>query len=105
VLGGAMGILPLVGGTPEQALNYTREMRTITATAHPIYKMPAFGFEGAPVGIDIRKVIQTNITPIIDTAIAHKDSGHPKIGGGLVRAPVECFKKALVCFSQRYSGQ
>lgn len=105
VLGGAMGILPLVGGTPEEALNYTREMRTITITTHPTYKMPAFGFEGAPVGIDIRKVIQTNITPIIDTAIAHKDPGYPKIGGGLVRAPIECFKKALVCFSQKYSGK
>jgi hypothetical protein len=102
VLGGATGILPLVGGTPEEALAYTREMRTITIGAHPVYKMPIFGFEGAPIGIDIRKVIQTNITPIIDTAIAHKDPGYPKIGGGLVRAPLECFKKALVRFSQKY---
>lgn len=102
VLGGAPGILPLVGGTPEEALAYTREMRTITMTAHPIYKMPVFGFEGAPLGIDIRKVVQTNTTPIIDTAIAHKEPGHPKIGAGLVRAPMECFKKALVRFGQKY---
>jgi hypothetical protein len=105
VLGGATGILPLVGGTPEEALAYTREMRTITTGTHPVYKMPVFGFEGVPVGIDIRKVIQTNSTPIIDTAIAHKDPGYPKIGGGLVRAPYDCFKKALVAFSQRYSGR
>jgi Protein of unknown function (DUF1116) len=103
VLGGALGILPLVGGTPEEALGFTREMRKITIAAHPTYKMPAFNFEGAPIGIDIRKVIQTNSTPIIDTAIAHKEPGYPKIGGGLVRAPVECFKKALVAFSQKYT--
>ena len=105
VLGGAMGILPLVGGTPEEALAYTREMRTITISAHPTYKMPILGFDGAPIGIDIRKVIQTNSTPIIDTAIAHKEPGYPKIGGGLVRAPIECFKKALSCFGQKYTGK
>jgi len=105
VLGGAMGILPLVGGTPDEALAYTREMRTITTAAHPTYKMPAFGFEGAPIGIDIRKVIQTNSTPIIDTAIAHKEPGYPKIGGGLVRAPMECFKKALIAFGQKYTSK
>ncbi|MFM8319649.1 MAG: DUF1116 domain-containing protein [Chloroflexota bacterium] len=105
VLGGATGILTLVGGTPEEALAYTREMRTITIGTHPVYKMPIFGFEGAPIGIDIRKVIQTNSTPIIDTAIAHKQPGYPKIGGGLVRAPFDCFKKALVAFSQKYSGK
>lgn len=103
VLGGAPGILSLVGGTPEQALAYTREMRNITITRHPQYLLPALSFEGAPLGIDIRKVVQTGITPIIDTAIAHKDPGYPKIGAGLVRAPLECFKKALVRFGQKYT--
>ena len=50
-------------------------------------------------------MVQTGITPIIDTAIAHKDPGYPKIGGGLVRAPLECFKKALVRFGQKYAGK
>ncbi len=105
VLGGAFGILALVGGTPEEALGYTREMRKITAAAHPIYRMPAFSFEGAPIGIDIRKVVQLGIAPIIDTAIAHKEPGHPKIGAGLVRAPIECFKQALIAFSRKYQGK
>jgi hypothetical protein len=104
VIGGAPGILSLVGGTPEEALAYTREMKNITTTTHPVYRMPAFGFEGAPIGIDIRKVVQTGILPIIDTAIAHKDPGFPKIGAGLVRAPLECFKKALIAFSRKYQA-
>jgi len=103
VLGGAPGILSLVGGTPEEALAYTREMKRITVAQHPTYRMPALGFEGAPIGIDIRKVVQTGSTPIIDTAIAHKDPGYPKIGAGLVRAPLECFKKALTAFAKRYN--
>lgn len=102
-LGGAPGILSLVGGTPEEALAYSREMRKITVTTHPTYRMPALGFAGTSIGIDIRKVVQTGITPIIDTAIAHKDPGYPKIGAGLVRAPLECFKKALIAFGRKYN--
>ena len=103
-LGGAPGILTLVGGSPEEAIAYTREMRKITTGIHPTYLMPALGFAGISIGIDIRKVVQTNITPIIDTAISHKDPGYPIIGAGLVRAPLECFKQALIAFGQRYNA-
>jgi hypothetical protein len=102
VLGGAPGILALTGGTPEQALGISRDMREITAGLSPDYRMPALGFAGAAVGIDIRKVVATGIEPVIDTAIAHRDAGHPKIGGGLVRAPMDCFRKALAEFAHRH---
>jgi hypothetical protein len=102
VLCGATGILSLVGGTPEEAMAYNREMRQITVTTSPNYRMPVLGFQGAPVGIDIRKVVQTGIAPIIDTAIANKNPGHSIIGAGLVRAPMECFKKALLSFGRKY---
>jgi hypothetical protein len=101
-LAGAPGILSLVGGTPQQAREITRDMRQITAGTHPIYRMPALGFEGIPVGIDIRKVVQTGIVPVIDTAMAHREPGHGIIGGGLVRAPMECFKSALTAFARKY---
>ena len=48
VLGGATGILSLVGGTPEEALGYTREMRTITIGFHPTYKMPLLVLKALP---------------------------------------------------------
>jgi len=93
----------LVGGTPEEALEYSREMKKITTAVHPTYRMPALGFIGTSIGIDIRKVMQTNIAPIIDTAIAHKDPGYPIIGAGLLRAPTECFRKALIAFGRKYN--
>jgi len=102
VLGGAPGILALVGGTPDEALSYSREMRQITVTTSPDFLIPALDFEGTAVGIDVRKVVQTNILPVIDTAVAHKDPGYPIIGAGLVRPPLECFKKALVRFAEKY---
>lgn len=100
VLGGAPSILNLVGGTPEEALAFSREMRQITAGMSPDYRIPALGFEGTALAIDIRKVIRTNILPIIDTAIAHKEPGHPIIGAGMVRPPMECFEKALARFGE-----
>lgn len=104
VIGGAPGILSLVGGTPEQALAYTREMKKITVATHPTYLMPALGFMGTSIGIDIRKVVQTNILPIIDTAIAHKNPGHSIIGAGLVHPPMDCFKQALIAFGRKYTS-
>ena len=101
-LGGAPGILPLVGGTPEEALNYSREMREITTGLSPDFAIPALGFEGTAVGIDIRKVAQSGILPIIDTAIAHKEPGHSIIGAGLVRPPMACFHGALRAFAAKY---
>ena len=102
VLAGAMGILSFVGGTPDEAFNYSRSMRQITVTQSPDYLIPALSFEGTALGIDVRKVVQTNILPIIDTAMAHKQPGHSIIGSGLVNPPIECFKKALARFASVY---
>jgi hypothetical protein len=102
VLGGSPSILNLVGGTPAESLAFSREMRQITAGTSPDYRIPALSFEGTALGIDIRKVVQTNTLPIIDTAIAHKDPGYPLIGAGLVRPPMACFEKALVRFGEKY---
>lgn len=104
VLAGATGILSLVGGTPDEAIAYSREMREITAGTSGNYRLPVFGFQGTALGIDIRRVVQTGITPIIDTAIAHRNPGFSIIGAGLVRAPLECFQKALVAFSRKYGA-
>ncbi len=101
-LAGATGILSLIGGTPEEATRNTNDMYRITVGTSPDYRIPALGFAGAPVGIDIRKVVETGIVPVLDTAIAHKDPGHPSIGTGMVRAPMDCFRKALAAFKKKY---
>ena len=43
----------------------------------------------------MRKVVQTGITPVIDTGIAHKRAGIGQIGAGLTAAPMECFLQAV----------
>jgi hypothetical protein len=53
------------------------------------------------VGIDIRKVVETGITPLINTGIAGKKPGVGQIGAGVARAPLACFEQALEAFSAR----
>lgn len=97
----APAIVKFVGGTLADAVAYTREMMEITSTTDSNLTIPSLGFEGIPVGIDLLKVLGTGILPIINTGIAHRNPGVGQIGAGLVRAPMECFKAALVKLSQK----
>ena len=101
-LAGATAILGITGGKPEDAMRYSRDMYRITAGTSPDFLIPPLGFAGSPVGIDVRKVLETGIRPVLDSAIAHKDPGYPTLGAGLIRAPIECFQKAMDAFTTKY---
>ena len=94
----APAIVKFVGGTPQDAINYTTMMYEITEQENNAYQIPTLNFRGTPTGIDIRKVIETQILPIINTGIAHKDAGVGQVGAGLVRPPMKCFEDALEAF-------
>lgn len=91
----APAIVQFVGGTPDDAIRYTREMFEISVARHTHYKIPAMDFVGTPVGVDLRKVVDTGITPIINTGIAHREPGVGQVGAGLLYAPMVMFEKAL----------
>jgi hypothetical protein len=94
-LAGAPAIVQFVGGTPADATNATLEMYEITAGEHSAFTIPALNFRGTPVGIDVRNVMATGITPRINTGIAHKEPGIGMVGAGLLSAPLACFKEAF----------
>jgi hypothetical protein len=71
-------------------------------TLNDMFTIPILDFQGTATGIDLRKVLRTGILPVIDTAIAHKEPGIGMIGAGLVRPPLEAFKKALHAFGAKY---
>ena len=91
----APAIVRFVGGTAEQALEYTREMYRITLTRNAGFSLPALGFAGTPTGIDVRRVVESGVAPVINTGIAHKEAGIGQIGAGIARAPLRCFADAL----------
>jgi len=94
VMGAAPAIVQFVGGTPADALRYTQAMYRITLGENPNYTLPALNFRGAPLGIDVRKVVETNTAPVINTGIAHRQPGHGLVGAGVVAAPLGCFEAA-----------
>jgi hypothetical protein len=98
-MAGAPAVVQYIGGTPEFARETTMKMYEITAAEHESFNMPNLNFRGTPLGIDIRKVCETEITPVINTGIAHKNPGVGQIGAGLTSAPFECFAKALEAFA------
>jgi uncharacterized protein DUF1116 len=94
----AMPIVQFVGGTPQDAINYSKSMYEITETENNAYKIPVLDFRGTATGIDIQKVVETGILPIINTGIAHKNAGVGQVGAGLVNPPMKCYEDALEAF-------
>jgi succinyl-CoA synthetase alpha subunit len=98
----APGVTRFVGaGGFEDALRISNEMQEICITHNANFTIPTWDFKGTPLGIDIRKVVATGITPVINTGIAHKKAGVGQIGAGTVRAPLACFEKALTAYAAK----
>jgi hypothetical protein len=95
-LAAAPAITQFIGGTPELGREITEEMYGITLAEHPRYTVPALDYRGTPVGIDLMRVGQSRVTPMLDTGIAHREPGIGQIGAGIVRVPIEPFDAALL---------
>lgn len=95
-------IVSYLGGRSDDVIAKSRDMYNITYGEHTDFRIAQFGDRGTPTGIDVLKVCETGITPIINTGIAHKDGGIGQIGAGYVSAPKECFETAFEAFQLKY---
>jgi hypothetical protein len=91
------------GGSPQEMARVNEEMYEITVAEHPDYLLPYFGYRGTPVGVDVFKVVETGVLPVIDGGLAGKD-GVGQIGAGILKAPPECFAAARDAYLQRYGA-
>ncbi|MDA2919500.1 DUF1116 domain-containing protein [Desulfobacterota bacterium AH_259_B03_O07] len=98
----APSMAAFAGGGFEDAVRITREMGQITVAKNQKFSIPVMNFEGTPTGIDIRRVVESGVLPSINSAVIHKSSGAGQIGAGIVKAPYECFAKALRAFGSVY---
>jgi hypothetical protein len=105
-LGGfAMAASPAVAGfvgagSAAEALDITRAMVDIAYGRNPDWTIPGLDFAGVPVCIDVRRVVDTGIAPLINTGIAHRKPGIGQVGAGTVRAPLACFERALEALAE-----
>ncbi len=91
----APAIVRFVGGTVQDAIATTRRMYEITLAEHPAFSVPVLDFRGLPCGIDVSKVVRTQILPQINTGMAGRVAGTGQVGAGLVTPPAEIFPAAL----------
>jgi hypothetical protein len=90
------------GGSADAMIEANRKMYEITVGESSAFQIPYFGYRGTPTAIDIFRVLDSGITPVIDGGLAGKGGG--QIGAGILRAPIECFKAAAEAYTARYGG-
>jgi hypothetical protein len=91
----APAIVRFVGGDASQAVEVTSTMYDLCVGENGSFQLPALGFRGSPLGIDVREVARTGTLPAINTGIAHREPGVGQIGAGLVSPPEGAFVGAL----------
>ena len=88
------------GGSAEEMVRRNLELYEITIGEHNVFHIPYLGYRGTPTGIDIFKVQETGIRPVMDIGIAGRDGG--QIGAGIVSAPMSIFNEACELYNQKY---
>ena len=99
----APAIVKFVGGSAQDALNFTQKMYEITEAESETFQIPSLDFRGSPTGINLLKVCELGLLPQINTGIAHRMPGIGQVGAGLVNPPMKCFEDALEAFAEKYA--
>jgi hypothetical protein len=98
----AFGLQAYQGGSAEAMVANNLAMYRITVGEHPDFHIPYFGFRGSPVGIDVLKVVETGVVPLIDGGLAGRGGG--QIGAGVLMAPMECFTAAAAAHAKLHQN-
>jgi hypothetical protein len=93
---GSPAVAAFLGGSMADAARATDEMMQICAAESSRFKLPAMGFRGTPLGVDVRKVVETGLTPKVNTGILHASDGTGQVGAGVATAPRAAFREALL---------
>jgi hypothetical protein len=96
----APAMVQFVGGSAATALGHTREMLEVTLARNSGLALPPLDFMGTPTGIDVRRVVDSGVQPLINTGIAHREAGIGQVGAGIARAPTACFEAALLATAE-----
>ena len=105
-LGGAAAaaspaVATFLGGGMAKAVAATEAMGRICLVRSARFKLPFLDLWGSPVGVDLRKVVETGVTPSINTGILHRSAGTGQVGAGVASAPLACFEHALLALDER----
>ena len=89
------------GGSPQVMVEKNLSMYEITVGESGDYRIPYFAYRGTPTGVDVFKVVETGILPVIDAGLAGRN-GVGQIGAGTLRAPLRCFRAAREAYRHKF---
>ena len=93
-LSAAPAIASFIGGSQAESVAHVAAMRTICRGTSTRYLLPLDGFAGTPVGLDVTRVTETGIVPVVNNGFAHREAGRGQVGAGLTALPPEPFAEA-----------
>jgi hypothetical protein len=93
---GSPAVAAFLGGSMADAARVTEDMWQICAAGSSRFKLPVLDFRGTPLGVDVRKVVETGKTPKVNTGILDARGGHGQVGAGVATAPLAPFRDALL---------
>lgn len=96
----APAVMRSLDKTLQDGIEQTLEMREITVSENANYLIPALNYSGSPTGIDIRKVIDMGIEPIIHGGMISTTG--KRLGAGVARVPLKCFENAVLAYGEAY---
>jgi uncharacterized protein DUF1116 len=101
---GSPAVAQLLGGNLREAADLTGRLAAVCAGRSTRFKIPVLDNAGAPLGVDVRKVVELGITPAVTTGILHLSAGTGQVGAGVAEAPLACFTDALLDLDRRLSA-
>jgi hypothetical protein len=92
---GSPAVSQFVGGMAGAAA-LTGELDRVCVGRSSRITLPMAGGRGTPLGLDVRRMVEYEITPKVTTGILHKSDGSGQIGAGVAEAPLSCFRDAML---------
>lgn len=102
---GSPAVAQIAGGSMAHAAELTEHLDAVCTGHSTRFIIPVWGMRGSPLGVDVRKVVELGLTPLITTGILHNTAGTGQIGAGVAEAPLPPFTAALLALDARLSAE
>jgi len=100
--GNSLALAYNVGITVDEAFSGQKSNLDYTIAKNSKLLVPSFGYQPAPLGLDLRCVLKRNQPFLINTGIAHKEMGHSVVARGLLYPPMGVFTDAAKYWCTKY---
>lgn len=97
----APALASFLGTDPSDGVAKVTEMRGICAGTSTRFLVPFESYRGTPIGIEVDRVVESGVAPLVNGGFAHREPGIGMVGAGVVRLPLEPFVQAAEALASR----